>query len=106
MFGNGSNARERAGWPCDAIPGTMSGPLDLSEQEEQGSEEEQDGEFAPGHRLLRQRMVADDALAALLGHLGAIGATKCEEIFMCRLHMKYGDAETASGVSHPAPGNT
>jgi hypothetical protein len=59
----------------------LSSPPDVSEQEPQGGEEEQDDETAPGHRLLRQTMVADGAVAAVFGHVAAVRASDFVEAF-------------------------
>ena len=55
--------------------------LEVCEQYPQGGEEEKDGEFAPCHRQLRQRMVAGDAVAVLFGQLAAVGAPEDAESF-------------------------
>jgi hypothetical protein len=55
--------------------------LDVSEQEPQGGEEEQDNETAPRHWLLRQRMLANGAAAAVFGYVTAVWAPEFVEAF-------------------------
>ena len=53
----------------------------MGEEHPQGDKEEHDGEFSPRHRLLRQRTVAFEAMAAVFGQLAAIGTPEDADSF-------------------------